>query len=66
MQLGYCIAGRQVSVCLVSKSDAADQQKMLNVEVKPFVPESLRALFDQQPTSFVSSLGPQAALLDKG
>lgn len=61
-----CAAARQVSVCLVSKSVAADQQKMLNVEAKPFVPESLKILFDQLPASFVVSPGPQAVLIGKG
>jgi hypothetical protein len=51
-------AARQVSVCLVSKSDAADQQKMLNVEAKPFVPENLKNLFEQPPTTFMSCERP--------
>jgi len=51
-------AARQVSVCLVSKSDAADQQKMLNVEAKPFVPENLKTLFEQPPTTFMSCERP--------
>ena len=61
-----CAAARQVSVCLVSKSDADDQQKMLNVEAKPFVPESLRTLFDEAPSAFMSGVGFQDVLLDKG
>ena len=59
------VAARQVSVCLVSKSDAADQQKMLNVEAKPFVPESLKVLFERHPSSFVASLAPHGDLQDK-
>lgn len=53
-------------MCLVSKSDADDQQKMLNVEAKPFIPESLRTLFDEAPSAFMSGVGFQDALLDKG
>ncbi|KAL3141854.1 hypothetical protein ABBQ32_004519 [Trebouxia sp. C0010 RCD-2024] len=60
------VVARQVSVCLVSKSDADDQQKMLNVEAKLFVPESLRTLFDEAPSAFMSGVGFQDALLDKG
>lgn len=63
---GSCTAARQVSVCLVSKSDADDQQKMLNVEAKPFIPESLKTLFDAAPSAFMSGVGFQDALLDKG
>ncbi|DBA76409.1 TPA: hypothetical protein ACH3X1_010114 [Trebouxia sp. C0004] len=52
------VVARQVSVCLVSKSDAADQQTMLNVEAKPFVPEHLKNLFEQPPTIFISCERP--------
>lgn len=59
-------AARQVSVCLVSESAANDQQKMLNVEAKPFIPERLRTLFDTAPAAFVASVGFQDALLVQG
>ncbi|KAL0043157.1 hypothetical protein WJX79_010911 [Trebouxia sp. C0005] len=52
------VVARQVSVCLMSKSDAADQQKMLNVKAKPFVPENLKNLFEQPPTTFMSCERP--------
>ena len=53
-------------MCLISKSDADDQQKMLSVEAKPFVPEGLRTLFDTAPAAFVASVGFQDALLVQG
>ena len=60
-----CYAARQVSVCLVSKSDAADQKKMLNTEAKPFVPDSLLHLFDQQPSPFMSCQRPLDVLFGR-
>jgi len=49
---------------MVSKSDAADQQKMLNVEAKPFVPDSLKHLFDEPPNTFMSCERPLDVLFN--
>lgn len=62
----HVTTARQVSVCLVSKTAAADQKKILDSEAKPFVPGHLKHLFDAAPKSWISVERPLTLLLGQG
>lgn len=59
-------AARQVSVCLVSKTAAADQKAILDSDAKPFVPGHLKHLFDAPPRVWISCERPMDVLLGQG
>lgn len=56
------MCGRLVTAALVDRM--SDMQCMLRVEAKPFIPDSLRHLFDARPPAFAKGLNPLLALLE--
>ena len=54
-------AGRRVSVALTNQVDTV--QRLSNSDARPFVPPSLRTLFDTPPATFIAELPPLSTLM---